>query len=451
LLNASIRRDGSSKFGKDNRWGAFPSASIGWRISEESFFPKNNIIDNVKIRASYGLSGNNNLGNNNSNNGIGNNAIGNGNSGNFISQQLLGYDNYVFGNKIVPGQAITSLGNTNLGWEQSRQTDIGFDADLFKGRVNLIVELYQRFTQNMLQSIDIPASSGFLTSFTNIGNVENKGLELSLNSHNITRGKFRWETDFNIAFNRNNVINLGNKTRISSGDNGSITEVNRPMGVFFGYKKAGGFFTNADDLTKYPRAPVQTIGSIRFVDVNGDGKIDANDQTVIGSPYADFIYGMTNRFTLGNLDVSILINGTKGNQILDFYKRFAYNQDGVFNLHSDVLGAYKDVNNQGSGNVQSPGSALGGDSFSRNPSDAWVSDGSYLTVRNITIGYVIKPSKYIKNLRVYFSGQNLLTVTNYKGSSPEVGIGGSNSLAQGVNYVSYPVAQTLTVGANVKF
>ncbi len=451
LLNASIRQDGSSKFGKDNRWGTFPSASIGWRISEEKFFPKNNIIDNVKIRASYGLSGNNNVGNNNSNNGIGNNAVGNGGSGNFISQQLLGYDNYVLGNKIVPGQAVSSLGNTNLGWEQSRQTDIGIDADLFGGRISLIVELYERFTQQMLQSIDIPASSGFLTSFTNIGNVTNKGLEISFNSRNISRSKFRWETDFNIAFNRNNVLNLGNKTRISSGENGSITEVNRPMGVFFGYKKAGGFFTNAEDLTRYPRAPNQTIGSIRFEDINGDGKIDANDQTVIGSPYADFIYGMTNRFTFGDLDVSILINGSQGNEILDFYKRFAYNQDGVFNLHTDVTEAYRDVNNQGSGNVQSPGSALAGDSFSRNPSDAWVSDGSYLSVRNITIGYLFKPTKYIKGVRVYFSGQNVFTFTNYKGSSPEVGIGGSNSLAQGVNYGSYPVAQTMTIGANVKF
>ena len=432
LINASVRRDGSSKFGKDNRWGTFPSASIGWRLSEEPFFPKNNLIDNVKLRVSYGLSGNNNI-------------------GNFTSQQLLGYDNYVFNNKIVPGQAINSLGNTNLGWEQSKQTDIGFDADLFKGKVNLIVELYQRFTQSMLQSIDIPASSGFLTTVTNIGNVRNKGLEISLNSRNLTRGKFRWETDFNIAFNRNTVINLGNKTRISSGDNGSITEVNRPMGVFWGYKKAGGFFTSADDLTKYPRAAVQTIGSIRFVDINGDGKIDALDQTVIGSPYADFIFGMTNRFTFGNLDVSILVNGSKGNEILDFYKRFTYNQDGVFNLHRDVLDAYKDVANQGNGNVQSTGSALGGDSFSRNPSDAWVKDGSYLSVRNVTIGYFIKPSKFIKGVRLYFSGQNLLTVTKYKGSFPEVGIAGSNSLAQGVNYGSYPVAKTLTVGANVKF
>ena len=432
LINASVRRDGSSKFGKDNRWGTFPAASFGWRISEEPFFPKNNLIDNVKLRVSYGLSGNNNI-------------------GNFTSQQLLGYDNYVFNNKIVPGQAINSLGNANLGWEQSKQTDIGFDADLFKGKVNLIVEFYQRFTQSMLQSIDIPASSGFLTTVTNIGNVRNKGLEVTLGTHNVARGQFRWETDFNIAFNRNKVINLGNKTRISSGDNGSITEVNRPMGVFFGYLKAGGFFTSTDDLAKYPRAAVQNVGSIRFVDINGDGKIDANDQTVIGSPYADFIFGMTNRFSYGNLDVSILINGSKGNQILDFYKRFTYNQDGVFNLHKDVLESYKDASNQGSGNVQSTGSALAGDSFSRNPSDAWVEDGSYLSVRNLTIGYLFKPTKYVKGVRLYVSGQNLLTVTKYKGSFPEVGINGSNSLAQGVNYGSYPVAKTLTVGANVKF
>ncbi len=432
LINASVRRDGSSKFGKDNRWGTFPSASIGWRVSEESFFPKNNIIDNVKLRLSYGLSGNNNI-------------------GNFTSQQLLGYDNYVFNNKITPGQAINSLGNTNLGWEQSKQSDIGLDADLFGGRVNLILEYYERFTQSMLQSIDIPASSGFLTTVTNIGNVRNRGVEITLSSRNITKGSFRWETDFNMAFNRNRVINLGNKTRISSGDNGSITEVDRPMGMFFGYKKAGGFFTSVDDLAKYPRAPVQTVGSIRFVDVNGDGKIDANDQTVIGSPYADYIFGMTNRFTFGSLDVSILLNGSQGNQILDFYKRFTYNQDGVFNLHKDVLDNYKDASNQGSGNVQSTGSALAGDSFSRNPSDAWVEDASYVSLQNVTIGYMIKSSKYIKGVRLYFSGQNLLTFTQYKGSFPEVGIAGSNSLAQGVNYGAYPLARTLTVGANVKF
>jgi TonB-dependent starch-binding outer membrane protein SusC len=432
LVNASVRRDGSSKFGKNNRWGTFPSASFGWRISEEPFFPKTDLIDNVKLRISYGLSGNNNI-------------------GNFTSQQLLGYDNYPFNNKILSGQAITSLGNTNLGWEQSKQTDIGFDADLFKGKVNLIVELYERFTQSMLQSIDIPASSGFLSTVTNIGNVRNKGLEITLGSRNITRGQFRWETDFNVAFNRNKVINLGNKTRISSGDNGSITEVDRPMGVFWGYKKAGGFFTSADDLAKFPRAPVQTIGSIRFVDVNNDGKIDANDQTVIGSPYADFIWGMTNRFNYGGFDASILVNGSQGNQILDFYKRFTYNQDGVFNLHKDVLNNYKDASNQGSGNVQSTGSALNGDSFSRNTSDAWVEDGSYMVVRNVTIGYNFKPKKYLNNFRLYVSGQNLMTVTNYKGSFPEVGFAGTNSLAQGVNYGAYPVAKTVLIGANVKF
>jgi TonB-dependent starch-binding outer membrane protein SusC len=244
---------------------------------------------------------------------------------------------------------------------------------------------------------------------------------------------------------------LGNKTRISSGDNGSITEVDRPMGVFFGYKKAGGFFTSADDLAKFPRAPVQTIGSIRFVDVNNDGKIDANDQTVIGSPYADFIWGMTNRFNFGDFDASILVNGSQGNQILDFYKRFTYNQDGVFNLHKDVLNNYKDASNQGSGNVQSTGSALNGDSFSRNTSDAWVEDGSYMVVRNVTIGYNFKPKKYLNNIRLYVSGQNLMTVTNYKGSFPEVGFAGTNSLAQGVNYGAYPVAKTVLIGANVKF
>ena len=223
------------------------------------------------------------------------------------------------------------------------------------------------------------------------------------------------------------------------------------MGMFYGYKKAGGFFTSADDLTKFPRNAAQTIGSIRFQDISGDGKIDGNDLTVIGNPYADFTYGMTNRITYGDLDFSVLVNGSQGGQILDFYKRFAYNQDGVFNIHADVLEAYKDVNNQGSGNVQSTGSALAGDSFSRSSSDAWVKDGSYMVIRNATLGYNFKPKKYVKGFRLYFSGQNLLTLTGYKGGFPEVGFNGTNSLAPGVNFGSYPIAGTYTIGFNCKF
>ncbi|MBC7410172.1 MAG: TonB-dependent receptor [Arcicella sp.] len=433
LFNLAVRTDGSSKFGSENRWGTFPSASIGWRISEEGFFPKGNVVSDLKLRASFGLAGNNNI-------------------GNFTSLQLLGLDNYVIGGKIVTGQALNSLGNLNLGWEQSKQTDIGLDASLLKGKVNLVLEFYERYTQSMLQNIDIPASSGFLTSFTNLGNVRNRGVEISFNSRNLNKGKFHWDTDFNISFNRNNVINLGNRARIVSGENNSsVTVVDQPMGMFYGYKKAGGFFTSVDDLAKYPRNAAQTIGSIRFQDINGDGKIDGNDLTVIGNPYPDFTWGMTNRLTYGDLDFSVLLNGSQGGQIFDFYKRFAYNQDGVFNLHADVLEAYKDVNNQGSGNVQSTGSALAGDSFSRSSSDAWVQDASYMVVRNVTLGYNFKPKKYAKGFRLYFSGQNLLTVTGYKGGFPEVGFNGSNSLAPGVNFGSYPIAATYTLGFNCKF
>ena len=433
LFNAAVRTDGSSRFGANNRWGTFPSASVGWRISEEGFFPKNNIVSDLKLRASFGLAGNNNI-------------------GSFTALQLLGLDNYVIGSKIVTGQALNSLGNLNLGWEQSKQTDIGLDATLLKGKLNLVLEFYERYTQSMLQNIDIPASSGFLTSFTNLGNVKNRGMEISLNSRNISKGKFNWDTDFNISFNRNKVINLGNRTRIISGENNSsITVVDQPMGMFYGYKKAGGFFTSADDLAKYPRNAAQTIGSIRFEDINKDGRIDGNDQTFIGNPYADFTWGMTNRISYGNLDFSVLLNGSQGGQIFDFYKRFAYNQDGVFNVHSDILGAYKDVNNQGNGNVQSTGSALAGDSFSRSSSDAWVKDGSYMVVRNATLGYNFKPKKYVKGFRLYFSGQNLFTQTAYKGGFPEVGFNGSNSLAPGVNFGSYPVAASYTLGFNCKF
>lgn len=427
LLSAAVRRDGSSRFGPNNRFAYFPSTSVGWRISDEDFFPKTEWLSDLKLRASYGLAGNN--------------AIGD-----YTFIPGITADNYVFGGALSNGFKLNSLANANLGWESSRQLDAGFDASLLKGRLNLTAEYYQRHTESMLQTIDIPTASGFSTAITNIGNVLNSGFEFSANSKN-TVGKFKWETDFNISFNRNKVLDLGNKVQIISGsESTNITVVGAPMGQFYGYIFQGIFQTQAD-LDASPKQAGQVLGSVKYKDVNGDGKIDANDKTAMGNPNPDFIWGMTNRFSYRNFDLSILINGSQGAKILDLYKRFTTNIDGVFNVEAEVKDRWRSPENPGNGRIPT---TVANTALSREINSLWVNDASYVAVRNITLGYNMK-TKWASGLRIYVSAQNALLFTSYKGGWPEVNYNGNSSLAPGVNYTGYPVPVSYNIGANIKF
>lgn len=426
LLSGTIRRDGSSRFGYNNRWGTFPSGSAGWRISEEEFFPESRSIDELKLRASYGVAGNN--------------AIGN-----YTAIPLIAQSNYAFGGNLANGVNLSSLANMNLGWESSRQMDIGLDLSLFKGRLNFVAEYYTRNTTQMLQTIDVPISSGFNNAITNLGNVRNRGLEFTLNSVNTT-GDFKWETDFNISFNRNKVLDIGNNEQIINGVAGgtNITVVGQPMGMFYGYVSEGLFLTQ-QELDSYPHISGQVIGTVRYRDVDGNGIINANDQTIIGNPHPDFIFGMTNRFRYKNVDLSILVNGSYGAQILDQYKQFTTNLDGVFNVEREVMDRYRSPENPGAGILPT---TVSNTNLARDfrPSH-WVKDASYLALRNLTLGYNFKTS-FSRNIRVYASGQNMLFITPYKGGNPEVSFEGSDSLAPGVNFTAYPVPATYTLGIN---
>jgi len=427
LLSAAVRRDGSSRFGPNKRFAYFPSVSAGWRISEEDFFPKTEWLFDLKLRASYGLSGNN--------------AIG---DYTFIPQ--ITADNYVFGEALSGGYKPNSLANVNLGWESSRQFDAGFDAVLLKGRLNLSAEYYRRHTENMLQSIDTPASSGFSRAITNIGNVLNTGFEFSASSKNAV-GKFKWETDFNLSFNRNKVLDLGNKVQIISGSEGAnITLVDAPMGQFYGYIFQG-IFQDQTELANSPKMAGQALGTVKYKDVNADGQIDANDKTAMGKPNPDFIWGLTNRFRHGHFDLSILINGSQGAKILDLYKRFTTNLDGVFNVEAEVKDRWRSPENPGNGHIPT---SIANTPLAREINSLWVNDASYIAVRNIALGYTMT-TKWTKSLRIYASAQNAFLFTSYKNGWPEVNINGNNSLAAGVNYTGYPVAITFNIGANVKF
>jgi TonB-linked SusC/RagA family outer membrane protein len=426
LVSAAIRRDGSSRFGQNNRWGVFPSISAGWQISEESFFPDTEVISEMKLRASYGLSGNNSI-------------------GNYTYIPGIGTDNYTFNGALANGFALNSLANTELGWESSRQLDIGLDASFLNGRIYFIGEYYRRHTENMLQNIVVPFSSGFTNATTNLGKVRNHGIELTLNTKNTTRALV-WETDFNISFNRNKVLDLGGNSQIISGAvNTNISKVGSPMGMFYGYIFEGIFQTQ-EELDASPKQAGQVVGSVKYTDTSGDGIIDVRDRAPMGSPYPDFIYGITNKFKYKNFDLSILINGSQGAKVLDLYKRFTTNIDGVFNVEQEVKNRWRSAEYPGDGKIPT---SVANTALSREVNSLWVKDASFMAVRNITLGYRIK-TKFINNIRLYASAQNALLFTPYKGGWPEINFNGNNSLAPGVNYTGYPVPRTFIVGANFK-
>jgi TonB-linked SusC/RagA family outer membrane protein len=437
LLSASIRRDGSSRFAAaGHQWGTFPSVSAGWRISDESFFPKTNIIEEVKFTGSYGLAGNN--------------AIGN-----YQSIAAIVPTNYSFGGGIAPGNSLGNLGNNQLTWEDTKQLDIGMDISLFKGRIYLIAEYYNRYTQDMLQDVDIPVVSGFSDAESNVGNVRNRGWEFTVNTKNIVGDKFNWSSDFNISFNRNKVLSLGTTPSIMEAplnDNASsITEVGLPMGQFYGYQFAG-IINNQKELASVPHFAGEKVGDILYKDINHDGVIDGSDEGPIGNPWPRFTFGFNNHFSYKAFDMNIVTAGSVGGHVFDVYKQFTTNLDGVFNVEQSVIQRWKSPGDHGDGII--PNSASGNTNLARDyfPS-SWVESNTYLEVKDISLGYNFKTS-FSKNLRLYIQAQNAILLTGYKGGNPEVGIdtGDDNrSLSPNVNFNAYPVSAVFTIGCNVTF
>ena len=431
LLSASIRRDGSSRFAPGHNWGTFPSVSGGWRISDESFFPKNNLVDELKFTGSYGLAGNN--------------AIGE-----YAYVSGVDATNYTFNGTLAPGKSLDALGNVDLGWETTRQLDIGMDLSLVHGRVYLIAEFYNRFTQRLLQSIPVPIVSGYDAAESNVGNVRNRGWEFTLTTKNLVGKGLNWTSDFNISFNRNKVLDLGSTPSIKeapTNDNPtSITQVGLPMGQFYGYVFDGIFKTQAD-ADKYGL----NVGNIKYKDLNHDGAIDGNDETIIGNPWPLFTFGFNNHLSYKNFDMNIVTAGSVGGHVFDVYKQFTTNLDGVFNVEQSVIQRWRSPSQPGAGFLPTTVSNtnIARDYF---PS-YWVENNSYLEVKDISLGYNFK-TRFSKNFRVYVSAQNAILITGYKGGNPEVGIDtgdGNRSLSPNVNFNAYPVSAVYTLGCNVTF
>jgi TonB-linked SusC/RagA family outer membrane protein len=445
LFTAAVRADGSSRFGKNNRWGTFPSASVGWVISDEEFLKTVPEVSFAKVRASYGVIGNNNIGN--------------------YTQYALLFNpaNYPFSGTVGPGMYVSSLANNNLGWETTKQFDLGLDLGLFNDRIQFIYDFYTKRTTNLLYSVALPQESGFSNYNDNIGEIKFWGHEFSLTSRNLIN-ELKWTTNANISFNRNEVMALADGIDRVYGTF-HISQVGKPFGQFYGMV-AEGNYKDAADLANSPVIPGRSmVGNIKLKDVNNDGIItnggDKDDRTIIGNPFPKFTYGITNELKYRNWDLSITGSGSYGNQLIVRHLYSTANLDGVFNMVKEVQYRYRTPENPGKGFYGITNSKLGGN-FTGVERDwmnsRFVADASYFTIKNVTLGYNygIK-NRVFKSARLYASVQQLYVFTRYWGGpNPETsangaGDGDGGNLSQGVDLSNYPVPRTWTLGINLNF
>lgn len=438
LLSAAIRRDASSRFGENNKNASFPSMSAAWRIKQEKFMDNMDAISELKVRASYGLTGNNNI-------------------GDYTWQSYLVQNNYAFGAGnggrnfgYMPG----NITNPNLTWETNRQVDVGLELGLFKDRIYLTADAYKRNTKDLLFSRNIPANVGFATSIIeNVGEVENKGLEFGVTSKNLV-GKLKWTTNANISFNKNKVTKLANANFIAYGAGAMANSVRlapgEAMGVFYGYKHIGVYKDQKEiDATPWAAGGAKP-GDIKYADMNGDSKIDANDITYLGTPQPKFTWGLTNTFEYNNFDLNIIMRGAQGNLIMNANDRLPFYFGPAVNARTVVLDRWKSETNPGNGMEPRVG-GVAQNVFS----NRFLHDASFLQISNITLGYTLPKNLFhskISGLRVYGAVQNLYTFTKYPGYNPEANIqneGGSTQL--GVDFGSYPIARTFLLGLNLNF
>lgn len=458
LITATFRADASSKFGPENRWGYFPSFSVAWRISNESFFNVNSISD-LRLRAGYG-------------------AVGNQGIGNYLFGSVLNVQPTTWGIGIRSG----NIPNPNLRWEATESVNLGLNIGLFNDRINLTADVYQKWTDDLLMRRPLPLYSG--TSGTgsmgapmvNIGALENKGLELALNTVNLNRS-LRWESTFIYSMNRNQVTRMDQEgtfieRRIQHFDPVSRTIIGQPVGQFFGYV-TDGIFTDGDEVLSHAQQHAQVhphsgvwVGDLRFKDMNGDGVIDERDRVIIGDPNPKFTFGVNNNFFYRNFDISMFINGSYGNDIFNQVRRWT-EADTFWRSHARTLNDFarveminasgdpNDVRNYYVPNADTNIPRIYGANNNARISDRFVEDGSYIRLKNLTVGYTLPPallSRFnIRTARVYFSGENLITVTNYSGHDPEVGSDTQDPLLIGVDIGNYPSQRIITFGLNFGF
>ncbi len=432
LFTGAIRKDGSSRFGPDKRWGYFPSMSIGWNISKENFFPYLTWLTNLKLRASYGTSGNNRI-------------------GDYTWQALLNRYDYTFGNNVVPGKVLAGIENKKLSWEKTSEYNVGLDLTLWSGRFNFIFDFYDKKTQDMLWNVPIPISSGFGSIMQNIGKIQNKGLEFTINSINIEEKNFRWESDFNISFNRNKVLNLGPlediKTYVGYEGQWQITKVGKPMGMFYGWKSLG-ILNDWEDVEKYVTVPGQLPGTPHWFNANNDDIIDERDRIIIGNPHPKFRGGFNNFLVYKNWDFNISMSFAYDFDVYAGLEATVINLDGVFNVLKEVEERWRSPEQPGNGRIAA---SFHQTYLDREGNSDFVYNTSFLKVQNISIGYTFNKMSAFKRMRLYLSVQNPFLFTNYKYGNPDVNLYGNSSTMVNYQRYDYPLTQSCELGINLTF
>jgi TonB-dependent starch-binding outer membrane protein SusC len=450
LFTFNARYDGSSNFSANEKWAFFPSGAVGWNMGNEPFLEAADWLSSWKWRLSYGLTGNQ--------------AIS--------PYQTLARFSPVFtviGGNIVNAIRPTAVANENLTWETTAQLNIGADIGLLNDRITLTLDAYQMITSDLLFSVQLPLYSGYPNQTRNIGKVENKGLEGMISSRILT-GSLQWKTDFNISANRNKILELpgGNDIQYGSGPGHMVglnqTQILREgesVGAFFGWIY-DGVYQEGD--TFVPGGGFEQVpGGERFRDINGrnaqnvltgepDGRLNNDDRTIIGNPHPDFIYGWNNEFRYGNFDLNVFLQGSQGNDILSYTLMELDLLAGINNATTNALNRWTPQNTD----TDVPKAAVG---RTRRVSTRWIYDGSYVRLKNLSLGYNLPQSVLnelnISRLRVYVSAQNIFTITNYPGYDPEVNYnsgGATNGNRNvGLDYGSYPNAKSYTVGLNIGF
>jgi len=442
LLSASFRGDGSSKFGEDNRWGYFPSVSLGWRVSEEDFFKESvSWVDQLKLRASYGVTGTDDI-------------------PNYANTNMLSPNSYVLGSSngsVVSGISNTSsvIGNSSLQWEQTNEFNYGIDFSAFNSRISMGLDYYYSITKSLLYEASVNSILGFTEAWSNKGKVRNKGLEVVLNTRNFDNKNFRWTTTFNYSMNRNKVLDLGGESeQITTGERGEmyLTRVGDPLVQFYGFKTQGVWISE-DEIANNPSHINDAAGGLRAVNMDGDDDIDADDYTVIGNPLPDFTWGITNSFAYKNFDFSFLLQGVVGAEVVngDIYYAETVRYNKNFNTNRWI-----DENNPGDGKTPYERNGI-----TQVQTDYAVEDAGYLALRDLTIGYTlpkhITRKAKISNLRVYLSGQNLLYwwSDDYNGINPEArktsGSNYASPLVDGYQRGAFPIQRIYSAGIDISF
>lgn len=452
-LTLSGRADGSSRFTSANRWGFFYSGAFAWRLSKEKFVEQFNWLEDAKIRIGYGTTGNNGV-------------------GDYSYLPLMGFTGfqYSFGDQAPSqGAKVTSVGNSKLKWETTNQVNGGLDLTLFKGRLALTVDLYSKTTRDLLLNARLPTSTGYPTAYRNVGKVQNRGLEITLNTVNINMKDLNWSTNFNISFNRNKVLELSEgqesltSSIVSTYGVQYIAKVGYPISMIYGAVNDGLYQLSDFDVDASGNyvlkqgIPSQSTtanrksmhpGFEKFVDQNGDFQINTDDLTIIGNPNPDFIGGITNNLQYKGFDLNVFFTFSYGNDMVN-YNKFMLER-GTENTNQ--LASYANRWSLDNQETDIPRSlSVTNMSYI---SDRIVEDASYLRLKNVALGYTL-PARLTKaisasKVRFYISGQNLWTLTGYSGPDPTVSTQ-NTSLTRGWDYSAYPVARTITLGAQVTF